>query len=384
MEVDDDGARGTIGSHWKMRTAKDDLMAGYIGHVMFLSPMTLAYMEDAGLYTPDYDKANILPFGYGAGCNFVRKPCISDGVSAYPQYFPTSNSTRLCTSDYSAVGRVASRSSLCSDKIYDYFGDGVCNTHAYMDFCPYYGEWERCPTSDTEWTSRCFNIFDESGAACLNISCDFDAQTYTVGGVTCAPGERVTLNGAVYRCLHFYEACPYRKTDGLRKPCTPHCKRCTNGVCDSCDEPYILSASNTCESPPSDCTPNCKRCSNNYCVQCEDQYIATPESALCVRKVENCNSISNDGKCISCDGGRKPSGDGSKCVSKGVPWWVWLIVGIVAAVIIVVLIVVVLCCCYGGSAGPDDEDESSYSSQAPSDSCSDSFSESDGSSHSSW
>ncbi|CAD2222876.1 Leishmanolysin, putative [Angomonas deanei] len=550
MEVDDDGGAGTKGSHWKSRTAKDDLMAGYIGEVMFLSPITLAFMEETGFYTPDYNQANILPYGHGAGCNFVRQPCISGGVSAYPQYFPTAYTKQLCASDYGAVGQMQIRSVECPD-LYNYFGDGMCASEARMDFCPYYMPLQVCSVSDTEWSTRCFNKFDESGAACLPISCNFDAQTYTVGGATCTPGESVTVDAASYKCLHFYEACPYRMTGDPVKSCTPDCKTCNNGVCEACNDPYVLSASKTCELPTPDCTPNCKTCNNgvceacndpyvlsasktcqlptptctpncktcnngvceacndpyvlsasktcelptpdctpncktcnngvceacndpyvlsasktcelptpdctpncktcnngvceacndpyvlsasktcqlptptctpncktcnngvceacndpyvlsasktcdypsgtcttncktcnnNVCTQCEDAYMITSESSLCVSKIESCVSASDDGKCTSCDGSRKPSEDGSKCVSKGIPWWVWLIIGIVGAVVVLAIIISAICCCccsdtnlYGESKSSHSSRSSSRSSRGFDDSYSDSYS----------
>ncbi|EPY18676.1 hypothetical protein AGDE_15680 [Angomonas deanei] len=107
----------------------------------------------------------------------------------------------------------------------------------------------------------------------------------------------------------------------------------------------------------------------------------TSESSLCVSKVENCVSATDDGKCTSCDGSRKPSDDGSKCDSKGIPWWVWLIVGIVGAAVVLAIIISAICCCccsdtnlYGESKSSHSSRSSSRSSSAFDDSYSDSYS----------
>ena len=52
----------------------------------YLTPMTLALMEDTGWYVANYDQSKKSPFGIGAGCDFVEEPCIVDGkVPSYSE-----------------------------------------------------------------------------------------------------------------------------------------------------------------------------------------------------------------------------------------------------------------------------------------------------------
>eukprot|EP00758_Cryptobia_borreli_P015901 Tbor_TRINITY_DN6064_c1_g1::TRINITY_DN6064_c1_g1_i19::g.10482::m.10482 len=56
-EVEDEGGGGTPVSHWERRNHKDDIMSGITDRYMFLTPITLAVMEDSGHYIVDWSKA---------------------------------------------------------------------------------------------------------------------------------------------------------------------------------------------------------------------------------------------------------------------------------------------------------------------------------------
>ncbi|CAD2222186.1 Leishmanolysin, putative [Angomonas deanei] len=478
------------GIHWMGRTSLYDVMYTSSTAVEFISHMTLAAMEDTGYYLPNYAQAETLPFGYHAGCSFLNEACIAGGKTEFPQFFAVSAGETRCTADFSAVGSGETRSSSCSDSRFDYFGDGKCTwLGSVMDYCPIYATSKQCEATETDWVSRCFNYNGGTNAACLPVQCDFEKQTYTVGGSSCSEGQHVTVNSVSYECLRFFEACPYRLSDGLvtlcsipscevcngdvctkcndplvpsddgkscvqstttppakcdpncktcnngvceacndpyvlstsktcdypsgtcdpncktcnngvceacndpyvlsaskacnlpSGACDPNCKTCNNGVCEACNDPYVLSASKTCVSPSGTCTSNCKTCTNNVCTQCEDAYMITSESSLCVSKIESCVSATDDGKCTSCSGSRKPSEDGSKCNSKGIPWWVWLIIGLVGAAVVLAIIISAVCCCccsdtnlYGESKSSHSSRSSSMSSRGFDDSYSDSYS----------
>jgi len=52
----------------------------------FLTPLTLALLEDTGWYVANYEKSSKSPFGMGAGCDFVNEPCIVNGnIPAYSE-----------------------------------------------------------------------------------------------------------------------------------------------------------------------------------------------------------------------------------------------------------------------------------------------------------
>ena len=56
------------------------MSAVYDEDAAYLSPLTLAFLEDTGWYRADYTQAHNSPFGLGAGCSFVHDACIVDEV----------------------------------------------------------------------------------------------------------------------------------------------------------------------------------------------------------------------------------------------------------------------------------------------------------------
>ena len=110
-------------------------------------------MEDSGWYSANYSKSNVSPWGHGAGCDFVRKPCLvqnANGETEVPEYgkgyFCTQSKQKGCSpSHFYKMG--------CTLIDYDLFynGDGPPEQFQYFpndsgfgglkqaDFCPVYG-----------------------------------------------------------------------------------------------------------------------------------------------------------------------------------------------------------------------------------------------------
>jgi hypothetical protein len=103
-----------FGDHWEERLAWDSSMSAILtpGSVPeYLSPFTLALLEDSGWYkanftmasnvsTPTLPHAHVVhnsnldyaskpSFGHGAGCDFVEQRCIVDGEPAFPEFCNT-------------------------------------------------------------------------------------------------------------------------------------------------------------------------------------------------------------------------------------------------------------------------------------------------------
>jgi Leishmanolysin len=74
-----------IGSHWDERLFLQDILSPALAwRNNFLSPLTLALLEDSGWYSVNYHNVTVPSFGLGAGCEFVEKPCIvEDKVPHY-------------------------------------------------------------------------------------------------------------------------------------------------------------------------------------------------------------------------------------------------------------------------------------------------------------
>ena len=78
-----------FGSNWDQRLFLMEVMASPIQVTdFFLSPITLAVLEDSGWYIANYTSefVKINPFGHGAGCDFVTKRCLTDHGLTIPSY----------------------------------------------------------------------------------------------------------------------------------------------------------------------------------------------------------------------------------------------------------------------------------------------------------
>lgn len=77
----------------------------YTGSTQYVTALTLALLEDSGWYLPNYEVAQNLPFGLGAGCAFVEDSCIQDGE--VPEWakgtFCSSETSIGCTPDKELV-----------------------------------------------------------------------------------------------------------------------------------------------------------------------------------------------------------------------------------------------------------------------------------------
>jgi len=112
-EMEDQGGDGTALTHWEKRLFQNEAMTGTV-HTdsPVYSRITLALLEDSGWYIPDYDKADSLSWGYGAGCDFATKSCKELMQKAADENLPSpfcnslmgGNEKTYCTSDKRSVG----------------------------------------------------------------------------------------------------------------------------------------------------------------------------------------------------------------------------------------------------------------------------------------
>lgn len=192
MEVEDEGEPGTSGSHWKRRSARDELMCPVTEFLRYTA-LSIAAMEDTGLYRGNYEKAEYMGWGAARGCSFVSRPCLVNQKSLHPRMFCDNPlATRLCSSTRLGVG-------YCSIKTYAsalpaakrYFenptvGGGI----GYADYCPMVSQYGNtgCKAGE-EWAlpgsvmsdiSRCFDTgnglrtkaeFATPTSLCVEVQC---------------------------------------------------------------------------------------------------------------------------------------------------------------------------------------------------------------------
>ncbi|CAD2212938.1 hypothetical protein, conserved [Angomonas deanei] len=226
----------------------------------------------------------------------------------------------------------------------------------------------------------------ENGKACVALI--YNCQVYDASGACKQCDNQYTLSSDRRRCIQ----CK-----------TANCVACSaDNVCSTCEAGFVKSVSgSTCVKPVTNCASHsdagtctacnsgyylngnrcvkcdftrCSRCvQDNVCADCAAGYSFPVEGPQCVKcDMERCMKCSADNVCAFCEDGfgvldskcspcliegcllcsanaavcdRIVAKDDTTAVSKGIPWWVWLIVGLGAAAILGVILFVVLWCC---------------------------------------
>eukprot|EP00742_Colponemidia_sp_Colp-10_P013099 GILJ01014774.1.p1 GENE.GILJ01014774.1~~GILJ01014774.1.p1 ORF type:complete len:660 (-),score=90.59 GILJ01014774.1:229-2061(-) len=139
VELEDEGASGSVGAHWDRRILFEELMGASAGSRA--SIFTLAYFKDLGFYDVDMDKAVPMSFGKGAGCPFIDQKCNTAG-GGLGEYWcldaPSSDPAKSCTFDRRGIGYCNSAqysSSLSSS--FQYYSDPTIGGIEFVDRCPY-------------------------------------------------------------------------------------------------------------------------------------------------------------------------------------------------------------------------------------------------------
>ncbi|CCW72151.1 unnamed protein product [Phytomonas sp. Hart1] len=245
VELEDVGGAVTMGSHWKMRNAKDELMAP-AESAGFYTAITIAAMEDTGFYKGNYSNAESMAWGKNAGCALFDKNCVIDGVSQMPEMFCegdiTSESDLRCSSDRMGIGNCLIDSGLSLPIIFQYFPDTTMGgLEIAMDYCPTIrlyldtncitGNQRILPGSVFSESARCFSAFENAHlqtsdgknmlSICADVQCDKDTSSYRVrvdganDFVDCPPGSTLVLseystvfNSGEIVCAPYEEVCP--------------------------------------------------------------------------------------------------------------------------------------------------------------------------------
>ena len=110
-------------------------------------------MEDSGWYAANYSQSAVSPWGHGAGCDFVREPCLqkeTNGETTVPDfgrgYFCTKASQRGCSPSHSYKMAChfrdygVSSSNNAPPPAFQYFSNPTLGGLKTADYCPIYGD----------------------------------------------------------------------------------------------------------------------------------------------------------------------------------------------------------------------------------------------------
>jgi hypothetical protein len=205
-------------SHWKGSMFGTEYMNQYQSDGLpFISPITLALLEDSGWYRVKYNMATpLIPgtvLGYKSGCNFVHDKCFDNGkpvkMDHSGNFFCTETLERSCSPDALAYSYcLASKSALKVPATYRY---GLNSQMKSRDFCPVFlsesmEKW--CINSKSAIgiemngeNSRCLEVDSSIGGRlsyCLDIHCYGDGEysiIYKKSGIPTETSSRCTSNG---------------------------------------------------------------------------------------------------------------------------------------------------------------------------------------------
>ena len=142
VEIEDGGGGGTAGSHWEKRLFDQDFMNGQDTSIMsFITPMSMAMLEDAGWYTVDYRYAQATEstWGYKRGCAFLTDSCggssnrnLAKGVDPDDGEFCFDNFT-LVSGDSVSRPAVVTAHEYCT---HERMGKGYCDMLSHSELLP--------------------------------------------------------------------------------------------------------------------------------------------------------------------------------------------------------------------------------------------------------
>ena len=160
-------AESCTGDHWDERLFYPEAMSGVISPTTnIMSSLTLALYEDSGWYLANYTNSRMSPWGLGAGCGFINKPCLvtdEAGATVVPDYgqgfFCNQGAAKGCSAEH--THKLA-----CQILDYKYYGTELPGA-AYQyfldeptkggprqaDYCPVYGQtYDNLPTRELDCT----------------------------------------------------------------------------------------------------------------------------------------------------------------------------------------------------------------------------------------
>ena len=139
IQLENQGGTGSVGSHWESRYMLGDYMISFDYSDVVISDITLALLEDTGLYKANYYTGGLFRYGKNQGCAFLRKKCVYDKGSntSFANEFCLKSGEAFCSSNHLSKGScyiVQYKNSL--EKKYRHYEDPTIGGLINVDYCP--------------------------------------------------------------------------------------------------------------------------------------------------------------------------------------------------------------------------------------------------------
>ena len=137
LRLENQGEKGTIGSHWDSRFMQGELMISEDYSEVVLSDMTLAFLEDLGYYQVNYFTGGLFRFGKNQGCSFLEKECVYSGGTLFSNEFCVQPNEAFCTGSHTSKGSCyIARYNSNLPKSFQYFSNPKIGGKVMTDYCP--------------------------------------------------------------------------------------------------------------------------------------------------------------------------------------------------------------------------------------------------------
>ncbi len=248
IPLENQGGKGSVGSHWEARYMLGDYMISTVYYDNTISDITLALFEDSGFYQVNYYSGGLFKFGKNKGCGFINQKCIVNGKPISDE-FCTQPDEPKCLQTRTYKGFCSVRDySLYGYKIpteYQYFSNPNYGGFIAANFCPI----ANADNSDTDFypesckigTSTLHSDYGEkigdnsfcfvssllpksstqkvtSQSICYEVQCNSEKENIIVKigstSVTCpTSGGTMTVDGfsGSITCPKYSEICDFKK-----------------------------------------------------------------------------------------------------------------------------------------------------------------------------
>ena len=156
--LENQGAAGSIGSHFERKMLEAELMTASSINDARISEFTLAFLESTGWYTVDYFMAEPVYWGKNKGCTFLSGACIDKTTfKANFDEFCSPLKASACTFHRRSGGYCGATSITTNAKLlpnFDYWGNKTIVTDSFADNCPYIRAYSNVDCHDPKDESR--------------------------------------------------------------------------------------------------------------------------------------------------------------------------------------------------------------------------------------
>jgi hypothetical protein len=136
LRLENQGEKGTLGSHWDARFMQGELMIGEDYSEVVLSDMTLAFLEDLGYYKVNYYTGGLFRFGKNQGCSFFEKKCVYGGGTLFSNEFCIEPNKPFCTGSHTSKGSCYMTEYNSIPTYFQYFSNPRIGGKIMTDYCP--------------------------------------------------------------------------------------------------------------------------------------------------------------------------------------------------------------------------------------------------------